>query len=158
MKSKQFFVIFSLTDYPSITRRQLALAGFIYRQNDIVCPQCGVSIPLDHIDEDLEYASNYFRQLHRKKVSALGKRCSFLLCELGTNIDDLHIALTSKQQPLWEDAEVPEHIPYAKRLQSFELWPDLQKQIVTAEKTYVTPETMAKYGFFFSGLISVVFN
>ncbi|CAF3816337.1 unnamed protein product [Rotaria sordida] len=140
----------NLTHFPSITRRQLALAGFIYRQDECVCPQCGVQINLDNIDENSEYASNYFRKLHRKKVSFLGKRCSFLLYESGTNIDDLHTPLSSQQQPQWDDAEEPEYINYTTRLQSFETWPDLL-QINTIQKTFVTPQTMAKHGFYFSG-------
>jgi hypothetical protein len=142
---------FSLTHFPPQTRRQLALAGFIYRQSECICPQCGVEINLEHIDENLEYSSYHFRKLHRKKVSFLGKRCSFLLCESGTNIDDLHIPLTSQQQLSWDDAEEPEYINYTKRLQSFDLWPDLQQQISGAQKTFVTPQTMAKHGFYFSG-------
>ncbi|CAF1225832.1 unnamed protein product [Rotaria sp. Silwood1] len=141
----------NLTHLPSITRRQLALAGFIYREDECVCSQCGVSINLENIDENSEYASNYFRKLHRKKVSFLGKRCSFLLCESGTNIDDLHTPLSSKQQPQWDDAEEPEYINYTVRLQSFESWPESQKQINGAQKTFVTPQTMAKHGFYFSG-------
>ncbi|CAF3130984.1 unnamed protein product [Rotaria sp. Silwood2] len=141
----------SLTHLPSITRRQLALAGFIYREDQCVCPQCGVKIDLDTIDENSEYASNYFRKLHRKKVSFLGKRCSFLLCESGTNIDDLHTPLSSQQQPQWDDAEEPEYINYTIRLQSFESWSDLHPQINGAQKTFVTPQTMSKHGFYFSG-------
>ncbi len=144
---------FSLTHFPTITRRQLALAGFIYRQSECVCAQCGVKINLEHIDENFEYPSNYFRKLHRKKVSFLGKRCSFLLCESGTNIDDLHTPLTSQQQqPSWDDAEEPDYINFTKRLQSFDSWPDSQQQIRGAQKTFVTPQTMAKHGFYFSGL------
>ncbi len=142
---------FSLRHFPSITRRQLALAGFIYRQSECVCPHCGVKINLEHIDENSEYASNHFRKLHRKKVSFLGKRCSFLLCESGTNIDDLHTPLSSQQQPQWDDAEDPEYINYTKRLQSFDSWSDLQQQINGAQKTFFTPQTMAKHGFYFSG-------
>ncbi|CAF3964656.1 unnamed protein product [Rotaria sp. Silwood2] len=141
----------SLTHLPSITRRQLALAGFIYREDQCVCPQCGVKIDLDTIDENSEYASNYFRKLHRKKVSFLGKRCSFLLCESGTNIDDLHTPLSSQQQPQWDDAEEPEYINYTIRLQSFESWSHLHPQINGAQKTFVTPQTMSKHGFYFSG-------
>lgn len=136
-----------------ITRRQLALAGFIYRESECVCQQCGATINLQQIDENTEYASNYFRKLHRKKVSYLGKRCSFLLCESGTNIDDLHTPLSSQQQPQWDDAEEPEYINYSKRLQSLESWPDSQHQINGAQKTFVTPQTMAKHGFYFSGFI-----
>jgi hypothetical protein len=147
------FVFFSLTHFPLITRRQLALAGFTYRQSECVCPQCGVKINLEHMNENSEYASNHFRKLHRKKVSFLGKRCSFLLCESGTNIDNIHTPLLSQQQPQWDDAEEPEYINYATRLQSFDTWPDLQQQTNLAQKTFVTPETMAKHGFYFSGFI-----
>lgn len=141
----------SLTNFPLSTRRQLALAGFIYRQLECVCPQCGVKIDLDRIDDNTEYASNYFRKSHRKKVALLGKRCSFLLCESGTNIDDLHAPLTSQQQPLWDDAEEPEYISFTKRLESFQTWPDSCEQISGAQKTFVTPQTMAKHGFYYSG-------
>jgi hypothetical protein len=154
IKKINLFKLFlsSVTHFPLITRRQLALAGFIYRQSECVCPQCGVKINLEHLDENSEYVSNYFRKLHRKKVSFLGKRCSFLLCESGTNIDDLHIPLSSQQQPQWDDAEEPEFINYTKRLQSFELWPDSQEQEGNgAQKTFVTPQTMAKHGFYYSG-------
>lgn len=144
--------LFSLTHFPSITRRQLALAGFIYRESECVCPQCGITINLEHIDENAEYSSNHFRKLHRKKVSFLGKRCSFLLCESGTNIDDLHTPLSSLQQPQWDDAEEPEYINYTTRLQSFETWPARQTNGI-AQKTFVTPQTMAKHGFYFSGFI-----
>ena len=74
----------------------------------------------------------------------------FLLYESGTNIDDLHTPLSSQQQPQWDDAEEPEYINYIKRLQSFNSWPYLDTQ---AQKTFVTPETMAKHGFYFSGFI-----
>jgi hypothetical protein len=146
--------LFSLTNFPLITRRQLALAGFIYRQFECVCPQCGVKINPEDIEENSEYPSNYFRKLHRAHVSFLGKRCSFLLCESGTNIDDLHTPLSSQQQPQWDDAEEPEYINYTKRFQSFDTWSDSQRQINGAQKTFVTPETMAKHGFYFSGFFS----
>ncbi len=87
-------------------------------------------------------------------MSFIGKRCSFLLCESGTNIDDLHTSLSSQQQPQWDDAEEPEYINYTTRLQSFESWPDSQKQTNgIAQKTFVTPQTMARHGFYFSGWI-----
>ena len=145
------FVRISLTHFSPTTRRQLALAGFIYRQSECVCPQCGVKINLKRIDENAEYAWNHFRKLHRKEVLRLGKRCSFLLCESGTNIDDLHPPLASQQQPLWDDAEEPEYISFTKRLESFETWPDSQEAMSGAQKTFVTPQTMAKHGFYFSG-------
>jgi len=143
--------LFSLTHLPSDTRRQLALAGFIYRESECACPQCGVTINLQHLDENAEYSSNYFRQLHRKKLSFLGKRCSFLLCESGTNIDDLQKPLTPQLQPSWDDAEEPEYINYTKRFESFDSWPDSQPQINGAQKTFVTPQAMAEHGFYFSG-------
>ncbi|CAF1267965.1 unnamed protein product [Adineta steineri] len=142
----------SLTHFPLLTRRQLALAGFIYRQSECLCPQCGIEINLEGINENSEYESNHFRKLHRKKVSFLGKRCSFLLCESGTNIDDLHTSLSSPQQPQWDDAEEPDYINYTTRLQSFETWPGLQQQKDEGiQKTFVTPQAMAKHGFYFSG-------
>lgn len=110
-----------------------------------------MKINLERIDENAEYASNYFRKLHRKEVSRLGRRCSFLLCESGTNIDNLHPPLTSQQQPLWDDAEEPEYISFTKRLESLETWPDSQEQITGAQKTFVTPQAMAKHGFYYSG-------
>ncbi|CAF1034016.1 unnamed protein product [Adineta ricciae] len=141
----------SLTHFPSETRRQLALAGFVYRQSQCVCPQCGIEINLTSIDTNTEYAPNYFRKLHRKKVAHLGKRCSFLLC-VATNIDDLRTPPSSQQQPQWDDAEEPEYNQYSMRLQSLESWPPLERFTAdSAQKTFVTPETMAKHGFFFSG-------
>ncbi|CAF3609527.1 unnamed protein product [Rotaria socialis] len=142
----------SLAHLPLITRRQLALAGFVHRQNECVCPQCGVKINLEHFDENVEYESNHFRKLHRKKVSLLGKRCSFLLYESGTNIDDLHTPLSSNQQPHWDDAEIPEYINYAVRLHSYALWPYSQEQVEGAQKLFVTPQIMAKHGFYFTGV------
>lgn len=142
----------SLPSFPSLTRRQLAFAGFVFRQSECVCAQCGVTIDLQSIDDNVEYAWNYFRKLHRKKVVHLGKRCSFLLCESGTNIDDLHTPLSSQQQPQWDDAEEPEYINYSKRLQSFESWSDTHFQFNGAQQTFITPQTMAKHGFFFSGI------
>ena len=140
--------------FPSDTRRQLALAGFVYRQSECVCPQCGVGINLESIDTNSEYLSNHFRLVHRKKVAFLGKRCSFLLCESGTNIDDLHTPLSSDQQLQWDDAEVPEFSNYATRLQSFGSWPGLQDRVNDgAQEVFVTPQTMAKHGFYASGFI-----
>jgi hypothetical protein len=144
-----FINLFSLLYFSPITRHQLALAGFICRETECICPQCGVIINLDNLDEDNIYESNYFRKLHRDKVSYLGKRCAFLLCESGTNIDDLHPALSSQQQekPQWDDAEQPDFSDYNIRLQTFQSWPHLQQ----LENTFVTPSTMARHGFYFSG-------
>ena len=142
----------SLTHFPYETRHQLALAGFIYRDSKCGCPECGVTINLETLNQNVQYASNYFRKLHRQKVSFLGKRCSFLLCRSGTNIDNLHTPLTSQQQPLWDDAEEPEYINYTKRFESFDSWPDSHPHINGAQKTFVTPQAMAEHGFYFSGL------
>ncbi len=90
--------MFSLLNISSTTRHQLALAGFIYRDTECVCLQCGITINLISLDENITYTSNYFRKLHREKISRLGKRCAFLLCESGTNIDDLHPLLPSQQE------------------------------------------------------------
>ena len=140
-----------MTHFPSGTRRQLALAGFVYRQSQCVCPQCGIEINLTSIDTNTEYVPNYFRKLHRRKVSHLGKRCSFLLC-IATNIDDLRTPLPSQQQPQWDDAEEPDYNQYSTRLQSLESWPPYECSTADgAQRTFVTPETMAKHGFFFSG-------
>ena len=137
------------------TRRQLALAGFIYEQSKCSCPQCGVKIELNHIDENFEYESNYYRKLHRKEVAHLGKRCSFLLCESGTNIDDIYRPSLSleQQSQQWDDAEIPEYAQYTKRVESFDSWPCLKQDINEKQNTFISPETMAKHGFYFSGSI-----
>lgn len=54
----------------------------------------------------------------------------------------------------WEDAEVPEYNNYTKRLESFESWPCLKQENTNAQKTFVTPQTMAANGFYFSGYYS----
>lgn len=147
-------VCVSLAQFPSDTRFQLALAGYVYRDSECVCPQCGVSINLESIDTNAEYPSNHFRKLHRKKVAFLGKRCSFLLCEAGTNIDDLHPSPPAQQQPQWTDAEEPDFANYTARLQSFASWTGLPHVSSDgAQQTFVTPQTMAKHGFFASGLV-----
>jgi hypothetical protein len=114
-----------------------------------------VNINITNLDNNNIYASNYFRKLHREKISYLGKRCAFLLCESGTNIDDLHPPLPSQQQekPQWDDAEQPDFSDYTKRLQSFDSWPYLQQE----ENTFVTSLAMAKHGFYFSGLFIYLF-
>ena len=145
------YYIFSLTNFPQITHRQFALAGLIYRRGECLCSQCGIKINLEYIGENVEYDSNHFRKLHRRKVSLLGKRCSFLLCEPGTNIDDLHNSSSSQQQAQWNDAEVPEYNSYTERLQSFKSWPKSKHETNEAEKIFVTPEAMAKHGFYYSG-------
>lgn len=134
---------------PSTTRLQLALAGFIYRDPECLCPQCGISINLISIDENITYAGNHFRIIHREKVSYLGKRCAFLLCESGTNIDDLHPPLSSQVGAaiVWDDAEKPDYSDYTIRLQTFPSWPHLEQ----AADTHVTPAIMATHGFYFSG-------
>ncbi len=143
--------MFSLLNFSSTTRHQLALAGFIYRDTECVCLQCGITINLISLDENITYISNYFRKLHREKISYLGKRCAFLLCESGTNIDDLHPLLPSQQEekPQWTDAEQPDFSDYTIRLQTFHSWPLLQQE----ENTFVTPSSMAKHGFYYSGLV-----
>jgi hypothetical protein len=148
-----FTILFSLLNFPSIIRHQLALAGFIYRQEtECICPQCEVSINLQNINENNTYEANYFRKLHRIKALHLGKRCAFLLCQSGTNIDNLHPALPSQQKdkPQWDDAEQPEFSDYSVRLETFQTWPHLQQE----GNTFVTPSAMAKHGFYFSGLIT----
>ncbi|CAF0770096.1 unnamed protein product [Rotaria sp. Silwood1] len=139
----------SLLHFPLTTRHQLALAGFIYRETKCLCPQCGVTIDLTSLDDNATYASNYFRKLHREKVSHLGQRCTFLLCEPGTNIDDLHPPLESqKREKLqWNDAEEPDFSDYNVRLQTFNSWPYLQERA----NTFVTPQLLANNGFYFSG-------
>jgi hypothetical protein len=127
----------------------LAFAGFIYREGECLCPQCGVMIHLSSLDSNDIYAANYFRKLHREKISYLGKRCAFLLCESGTNIDDLHSSFTSENQDKsqWDDAEQPDFSDYTIRLQSFQSWPYSHQE----ENTSITPSIMAKHGFYFSG-------
>ncbi|CAF3445319.1 unnamed protein product [Rotaria sp. Silwood1] len=144
----------SLLHFPLTTRHQLALAGFIYRETKCLCPQCGVTIDLTSLDDNATYASNYFRKLHREKVSHLGQRCTFLLCEPGTNIDDLHPPLESqKREKLqWNDAEEPDFSDYNVRLQTFNSWPYLQERA----NTFVTPQLLANNGFYFSGPNDVV--
>ncbi|CAF1037005.1 unnamed protein product [Rotaria sordida] len=145
----RFETFSSLLNFPLITRHQLALAGFIYRETKCLCPQCGITIDLISLDDNATYASNYFRKLHREKVSYLGKRCAFLLCESATNIDDLHPSLISQQgeKLQWDDAEQPDFSDYSERLQTFHSWPYLQQE----ENTFVTPSLLAKHGFYFSG-------
>ncbi|CAF0978981.1 unnamed protein product [Rotaria sordida] len=145
----RFETFSSLLNFPLITRHQLALAGFIYRETKCLCPQCGITIDLTSLDDNAIYASNYFRKLHREKVSYLGKRCAFLLCESATNIDDLHPSLISQQgeKLQWDDAEQPDFSDYYVRLQTFHSWPYLQQ----GENTFVTPPLLAKHGFYFSG-------
>ncbi|CAF4296279.1 unnamed protein product, partial [Rotaria magnacalcarata] len=43
--------------------------------------------------------------------------------------------------------EQPEFRDYAKRVETFNAWPYLQRE----EKTFVTPSSMAIHGFYFSG-------
>ncbi|CAF3984578.1 unnamed protein product, partial [Adineta steineri] len=140
----------TLLNLPLPTLRQLALAGFIYQNSECVCLQCGITIHLNDLDENHVYPSNYFRKLHREKTSYLGKRCGFLLCESGTNIDDLHPLLPSEQDKKleWDDAEEPNFNDYTTRLETFHSWPYLQQN----ENTFVTPSTMAKHGFYYSGI------
>ena len=138
---------FSLVNFPLRTRYELALAGFIYRDCQCLCSTCGVTINLITLDESRTYASNYFRTLHRQKTLHLGKRCPFLLCELGTNTDDLRAQQDEKL--LWEDAEQPDFIDYSKRLQSFQSWPH-RRQLTN---TFVTPAALAEHGFYYSGKI-----
>ncbi|CAF1564103.1 unnamed protein product, partial [Adineta ricciae] len=135
----------NLVNFPLTTRYELALAGFIYRDCQCLCSTCGVTINLITLDENRTYASNYFRTLHRQKALHLGKRCSFLLCELGTNIDDLRTQQDEKL--LWEDAEQPDFIDYSTRLQSFQSWPHRQQ----LTNTFVTPAALAEHGFYYSG-------
>ncbi|CAF2659502.1 unnamed protein product [Rotaria sp. Silwood2] len=145
----RFETFSSLLNLPSTTRHLLALAGFIYRETKCLCPQCGVTIDLTSLDDNATYASNYFRKLHRNKVSCLGKRCEFLLCESATNIDDLHPPLASQkgEKLQWDDAEQPDFSDYNVRLQTFDSWPYLQE----GENTFVTPQLLANNGFYFSG-------
>lgn len=110
--------------------------------NECFCPQCPVKISSNDIDEDLDYASNYFRKLHRERISHLNQHCPFLLCQTGTNIADLQPSSPCE----WEDAEYPEHRSYQTRLDSFHSWPYLSYQ-----NTYVTPTHLAERGFFFTG-------
>lgn len=132
-----------------ITRQQLALAGFIYRERECRCPQCGISIHLSSIDENQNYPWNHFRRIHREKIHHLGKRCAFLLCESGTNIDDLYPGLFAQQdeKSQWDDAEQPDFSDYSVRLQSFASWPRFHH----ADNSFVTPSIMAEQGFYFSG-------
>lgn len=142
--------LFSLVNFLPTTLRQLAFAGFIYRNKICFCPQCGVNIDLNSLDKNVTYASNYFRKLHRTNTVQLGKRCAFLLCESGTNIHDLYSSLScaaEEDKPQWDDAEYPDLIDYTVRLQTFHSWPYLRQ----AQNSFVTSTTMAKQGFFFSG-------
>ncbi|CAF0904654.1 unnamed protein product [Didymodactylos carnosus] len=138
----------SLSIFSSLTRRQLALAGFHYRNETISCPSCGVSIDIDDLDVDKEYESNYFRKLHREKVSQVGIRCSFLLEEIGQNINDLCPSSIDNQTISWITAEEPEYGTYEERLKTFSSWP---YQNNGGTESYVTPEIMVECGFFYSG-------
>lgn len=151
-RRKKNYLLFSLLKIPLITRQQLALAGFIYQDGECLCPLCGITINLSNIDQNETYQWKYFRQIHREKIHHLGKRCAFLLCESGTNIDDLY-PLLFPQEPgkaYWEDAEQAEFNDYNIRLQSFASWPYGQQE----ENSFVTPSIMAKQGFYFSGLFA----
>lgn len=46
---------------------------------------------------------------------------------------------------------MPEYINYTVRVQSFDSWPHLE-QVNGAQKTFATPQTMAKHGFYYSGI------
>lgn len=138
---------FSLLDFPELTRQQLALAGFIYRNDECICLQCGIKIHFNLLNNNQIYANNFFRKLHREKISLLGKRCAFLLCETGTNIDDLpSIVFTQEQRTKWIDAEVPEFVEYSARLQTFQSWPHAYN-----ESSSVKPTLLAEHGFYLSG-------
>lgn len=102
------------------------------------------------IKDNIEYPSNHFRKIHRKKSSQLGKRCGFLICEVGTNIEDLRKP-NSDENNTWSDAEEPDFIDKAKRLASFRSWSPNSVQNDQPQQTFVTPEALATYGFFFSG-------
>jgi ribosomal protein S27E len=103
-------------------------------------------IHLANLDQNKTYDANYFRKLHREKIAYLGKRCAFLLCESGTNIDDLHPS--QQQEKLqWYDAEQPDFSDYTTRLQTFDSWPYLQQE----ENSFVNRSSMARHGFYFSG-------
>lgn len=140
--------LFRLVNFPLAIRRQLALAGFIYRQSACVCIRCDTTISLQNLDENVDYAANHFRKLHRELVSTEKKRCAFLLCQLDTNIDDLRP--TAGQQRPWDDAEHPEFSNFTTRFESFTSWPCLS-ELNSTTNSHVTPSTMAKHGFFFSG-------
>ena len=140
--------LFRLVNFPLATRRQLALAGFIYRQSACVCLRCDTTISLQDLDVNVDYAENHFRKLHRQLVSTEKKRCAFLLCQLDTNIDDLRPA--TGQQRQWDDAEHPEFSNFNTRFESFASWPCLS-ELNSATNSHVTPSSMAKHGFFFSG-------
>ena len=140
--------LFRLVKFPLSTRLQLALAGFIYRQSACVCVRCDVTIFLQDLDENVHYAANHFRKLHREKVAAGKKRCAFLLCQLDANIDDFRPAVGP--QPQWDDAEHPEFVNYNARFETFKSWPHLA-ELNRVPNSHVTPSTMAKHGFFFSG-------
>ncbi len=127
----------------------MALAGFIYRERECVCPQCGAVINLSNVNINDIYPANHFRKLHRERISYLGKRCAFLLCESGTNIDDLHSSFSAEHLdiPQWNDAEQPDFSDYTIRLQSFQSWPYSQQE----NNNFATPSIMAKHGFYHSG-------
>ncbi|CAF3781379.1 unnamed protein product [Rotaria sp. Silwood1] len=139
----------SLLHFPLTIRRQLALAGFMYRETKCLCPQCGITVDLISLDHNATYASNHFRKLHREKISHLGKRCAFLLCEPGTNINDLHSPLESQEveKIQWDDAEEPDFADCNVRLQTFHSWPYVKEK----ENTFVTPQLLAYNGFYFTG-------
>ena len=135
----------SLQHYPSSTRRQLALAGFSHQQSQCLCAQCEVKISFDSIDENVDYAANHFRRWHRELIDRLNRHCAFLICQSGTNIDDLRPVLLLDQQTIrWDDAEHPQFDTYAVRLETFSTWTHDQQ-------SFVTPVALAKHGFFFSG-------
>ncbi|CAF4961336.1 unnamed protein product, partial [Rotaria sp. Silwood1] len=117
-----------LLNFPLTTCRQLALVGSIYHETKCLCPQCEITIDLKSFDANTVYASNYFRKLHREKISCLGKRCAFLLCEISTNIDELRPSFESEQgeKSQWNDAERSDFRNNDVRLRTFDSWPHLQ--------------------------------
>lgn len=155
-KKKSYLLCFSLVNIPLITRQQLSLAGFIYQEGACLCPLCGITISLASIDPNETYQWKFFRQIHREKIHHLGKRCAFLLCESGTNIDDLYPLLFPQQSEHvhWKDAEQPDFSDYNIRIQSFACWPYAQQE----GNSFVTPPIMAKQGFYFSGLFYISFD
>jgi len=124
-------------------KRQLAFAGFVGKRDEVSCFRCPVTLSKKEIDENFEYSSNYFRQIHRKRVFQLKQRCSFLLCQVGTNTDDLHQISTSTFD--WAVAEYPEFQHLQTRLETFSSWPYRDGQ-----SRFVNAELLAKSGFFFT--------
>lgn len=129
----------------------MAIAGFILQDSLPTCTLCGITIEPETLNKDEEYPENTFRSIHRQKVVDLGKRCGFLLCDNGSNIENVRESISSKNLKALDDAENPEFRDFSARLASFDEWP-IKTQIESqAELSTINVKNMATHGFFYSG-------